>query len=332
MNRDEFSVIDELFAPLAASAEGAFQLRDDAALLNGNDFVVTKDLLIAGVHFRRKDPLDLVARKLLRVNLSDLAAKGARPVGYFLGCAWPTKTSYREIAAFAEGLRQDQEEFRIALYGGDTTVHVDTEAPLVLSATFFGSPPRHGMLHRNGVHLGDDLYVTGEIGDAGLGLKLLSGDLKMSAPARKTLTDRYFVPTPRVTIGGALAGLASAAIDLSDGLIADCQHLVSESGPGLRAVIRGDDVPHSEPALEWRRRQDNWDAATAFLATAGDDYEILFSAPASRRRSVEMAASVAKTPVSRIGTIAKGEGEVDLINADGELIKLERAGYAHQFR
>ncbi|HXI88027.1 MAG TPA: AIR synthase related protein, partial [Parvularculaceae bacterium] len=133
----EFEIIDEIFAPLCEGAAGAFRLKDDAAVIGDNEFVVTKDLMVEGVHFLAADPLDLVARKLARVNLSDLAAKGAQPVGYFLGCVWPKKTKRRDIELFAKGLTVDQEIFRIRLYGGDTTRHVDGAAPLVLSATFF---------------------------------------------------------------------------------------------------------------------------------------------------------------------------------------------------
>ena len=330
MSQNEFAIIEDLFAPLAAQAEGAFGLKDDAALLAAGEYVVTKDVLIAGVHFRDKDPLDLVAQKLLRVNLSDLAAKGARPIGYFLGCSWPKTIKRKDIAAFVDGLAQDQEKFRVHLYGGDTTVHKQEKAPLVLSATLFGAPPRHGMVPRNEAQAGDDLYVTGAIGDAGLGLKCLDGDEKFTRAHKAYLTARYQTPSPRLTIGSALTGLASAAIDVSDGLIADCDHLLKASNEELAAIIRAEMIPLSEPAEDWLQRQDSTDSSYAYLASAGDDYEILFTAPPSRRRSVEMAANVAKTPVARIGAIAKAEtAGVSLINVDGGAISVKKTGFDH---
>ena len=330
MPENEFAIIEDLFAPLAKGAAGAFGLKDDAALLEASEYVVTKDILIAGVHFRDKDPLDLVAQKLLRVNLSDLAAKGARPVGYFLGCSWPKITKRKDIAAFVDGLAQDQAAFRIDLFGGDTTVHTQDKAPLVLSATMFGTPPRHGVVPRSKAQAGDDLYVTGTIGDAGLGLKCLDGSEKFPRAHKSFLTERYQTPSPRLTLGGALTGLASAAIDVSDGLAADCGHLLTASGDELGAIIRAEMIPLSEAGEDWLQRQDSTDAAYCELASAGDDYEILFTAPPSRRRSVEMAANVAKTPVARIGTILRGEGpDVSLINADGAAIPLKKRGFNH---
>ena len=136
----EFDIIREIFAPLTSDAPGAFNLTDDAALLN-DSYVVTKDIMVAGVHFRPKDPLDLVARKLLRANLSDLAAKGAKPVGYVLGCVWPASIKRDAIELFAAGLKEDQDLFRVSLYGGDTVVHGTKSAPLTISATFFKDCP-----------------------------------------------------------------------------------------------------------------------------------------------------------------------------------------------
>jgi len=327
---NEFSIIEDLFAPLTKGVDGAFDLKDDAALLPEGDYVVTKDMLIAGVHFRRDDQLDLVAQKLLRVNLSDLAAKGARPSGYFLGCSWPADIKRKDIAAFVDGLEQDQETYRIHLFGGDTSVHMEPTAPLVLSATFFGIPPRHGIIRRNGASAGDDIYVTGTLGDAGLGLGALEKkSAKLSGADKNFLITRYQLPEPRVTIGGALAGLATAAIDISDGLIADCNHLVSSAKEEVCAVLRTEALPLSEAARSWLEEQKSTDAAFAELASFGDDYEILFTAPTSRRRSVEMAANVAKTPVARIGTIVKGEEEVTLLNPNGKPITIKKAGFNH---
>lgn len=325
----EFSIIDEVFAPLSDRADGALRLKDDVAQLPASEYIVSKDILVAGVHFREKDALDLVARKLLRANLSDLAAKGARPAGYFLGCTWPKEIKRSDVELFAQGLKEDQDAFRIGLFGGDTTRHRKAKMPLVLSATIFGTPPRQGIVTRAGAAAGDDLYVTGTIGDAGLGLRALDRKMKMSTEHKELLTTRYLLPEPRLTIGSALSGLASATIDVSDGLIADCVHLIAASGPLLRAQLFAQSIPLSAPAAAWLENQDSTDRAFEELVTAGDDYEILFTAPQSMRRSVEMAANVAKTPVARIGNIEAGENSVTLLNADGETIDISQSGYNH---
>ncbi|MEX0646111.1 MAG: thiamine-phosphate kinase, partial [Parvularculaceae bacterium] len=276
MSVSEFDIIRQIFAPLAVGAAGAFDLTDDAALIGG-DMVVTKDLIVEGVHFLKSDPLDLVARKLLRVNLSDLAGKGARPVGYFLGCVWPKSATLADIKKFAAGLAADQELFRIRLYGGDTTRHGAAGAPLVLSATFFGTASRPGFVRRAGAAAGDDLYVTGTIGDAGLGLAALQGKEKFTAADREFLVGRYQLPEPRLTLGGALAGLASAAIDVSDGLVADAGHIAELAG--LRADIDAASIPLSPAGAAWLDKQKDKPSAYGRIACAGDDYEILFTAP-----------------------------------------------------
>jgi len=319
----EFAIIARYFSPLAIDA-GAFALTDDAAL--AGPFLVTKDLLVEGVHFLPKDPRELVARKALRVNLSDLAAKGAKPAGYFLGCVWPAGVKEESIADFARGLAEDQEQFRISLFGGDTTAHADKSAPFTVSVTMFGTPAGGGVIHRKGAIPGDDVYVTGFIGDAGLGLRALKGSIKPSAAAKKHFIERFRLPSPRIAIGGALSGLASASIDISDGLLADAGHVASASGVAIE--IAAAKIPLSTPGAEWRDAQDDWDAAIADLASCGDDYELLFTAPTARRRSIEMAAQVTRTPVARIGTVVRGEG-VRLVGEDGALIATPRRGFDH---
>ena len=328
MQGGEFEIIDEFFAPLAKNSPGAANLKDDAAILSAGEYVVSKDILVEGVHFRSKDGLDTVARKLLRVNLSDLAAKGARPVGYFLGCVWRAKTTRKDIAAFVDGLEIDQDTYQITLFGGDTTMHNQTDAPNVFSATIFGAPPRHGVVRRSGAELGDDVYVSGSIGDGCLGLKALNNDASFSRAHQSFLVERYQTPTPRIVLGSAVAGFASATIDVSDGLAADGERIADASGPNKKIVLRAGDLPLSDVARSWVNAQSDKNTALAELATHGDDYEILFTAPPSRRRSVEMAANVSKTPVTRIGTIAQGEG-VSLLAEDGTPIRLASKGHDH---
>ena len=328
MGDNEFSIIEDLFAPLSEGASGAHLLKDDAASLPSADYIVTKDVLIAGVHFRKEDPLDLVAQKVMRANLSDLAAKGARPVGYFLGCVWGVQTSRRDINSFVNGLKKDQEQFNLALFGGDTTVHTDKNAPLMFSGTFFGLPPRNGVVRRDGAGEGDDIYVTGAIGDAGLGLRALLKKERFSKPDLAHFVERYQRPEPRLTMGSAIAGFASATIDVSDGLLADLGHIVKASGPGLGARIEACKIPLSPAGQSWLERQDATDDAIAAIAAAGDDYELVFTAPSAHRRAVEMAGRAAKTPVTRIGTIVSGEG-VRLLNVDNATIPVKSNGYNH---
>ncbi len=322
----EFDIIREVFAPLAADADGAFGLGDDVALIENGPFVVAKDAIVSGVHFLPKDPMDLVARKLMRVNLSDLAAKGARPIGYFLACVWPAGVKRDEIELFARGLKEDQDHFRVSLFGGDTTAHRLKSGPAVFSATFFGTPPRQGVTRRAGAQAGDDLYVTGAIGDAGLGLKALQRQEKFTTVDKASLAMRYHLPEPRLSIGAAIAGFATAAIDVSDGLIADAGHLARASG--LRAEIDAVSIPRSTAAGAWVARQTNRWKALAAVASFGDDYEILFAAPSSMRRSVTVAAKAAKTEVSRIGSMVRGEGAA-LLDENGREIAIPSAGFDH---
>ncbi|NOX94125.1 MAG: thiamine-phosphate kinase [Alphaproteobacteria bacterium] len=321
----EFDIIREIFAPLTSNAPGAFQLTDDAALLDVG-LVVTKDIMVSGVHFLPKDPIDLVARKLLRVNLSDLAAKGAKPTGYILGCVWPANVKRHSIELFASGLREDQEKFRIALFGGDTAVHKLKTAPLTLSATVFGAPPKLGMTMRSGASHSDDLYVSGTIGDAGLGLAALKKEEKFTTVDKASLLGRFHLPQPRLSLGAALAGLATSAIDVSDGLIADAGHLARASN--LRVEIDAVAIPRSPAAATWIASKSNRWRAIAKLASFGDDYEILFSAPSSMRRSIAVAAKASRTEVSRIGVMKRGEG-VALLDEKGKEIAVPSGGFDH---
>lgn len=326
MTDGEFDIIRKIFAPLSKGASGAHSLTDDAAAFSGGDLIITADMMIEGVHFLKADPLDLVARKLMRVNLSDLAAKGAKPVGYLLTCAWPANIKRADIELFAEGLAVDQETFKVALYGGDTTRHASVSAPLTISATFFGAAARQGMVTRAGAAPGDDVYVSGTIGDAGIGLAALQKKQKLAPADRAYLAERYHLPEPRVMLGGAIAGFASAAIDVSDGLIADAGHIAETSGCAL--TISAESIPLSDAARKWLAAQQDRNAAYGRLASSGDDYEILFTASPRARRAIDMAATVSKTPIMRIGAASKGEG-VRLLDAQGKEIVIEDGGFDH---
>ena len=241
MPADEFETIARLFRPLTRGAPEALDLLDDAAVLPGRpgfDLVITKDAVVQGVHFLPDDPLDLVARKLLRVNLSDLAAKAAEPFGYLLAVAWP-KGADRE--AFARGLAQDGEAFGLVLLGGDT---VSTPGPLTASVTMLGWVPEGRMVKRFGARPGDLLVVSGTIGDGVLGLAAASWEFEDAA-----LADRYRLPQPRLELREALRAHAHAAVDVSDGLLADAGHIAKASGCAVRVELER--VPLSASARDW---------------------------------------------------------------------------------
>ncbi len=323
MSAGEFDWIATGFRPLAAAVAGARDLRDDAAVLpvTGLDhLVVSTDVLVEAVHFRSLDPAGLVGRKALRTNLSDMAAMGTCPWLYTLGLAvgagLDAASWTREIA---EGLALDQHEFGIGLAGGDT---VRSAGPSMLSITILGRPGPDGVLGRADARPGDDIWVSGSIGDAALGLRVLEGTLD-TARATTALVDRYLLPQPRIALGLALPGLAHAAIDLSDGLLQDLGHVCRESGTAAR--IRLDTVPLSAPAaaLVADRAVD-----VPELLAGGDDYELLFTAPVAARAGIEAAGRGSGTTVTRIGDMADGDG-VTVLDHRGNEVHLETAGYRH---
>ncbi|HEX3674519.1 MAG TPA: thiamine-phosphate kinase [Rhizomicrobium sp.] len=310
----EFDLIAKLFAPLSKSAPGAFGLTDDAAVIAppaSHELVITTDALVEGVHFRKDDPADTIAKKALRVNLSDLAAKGAQPIGYLLAISLPKHVGMPWLESFARGLGEDQAQYGVALYGGDTT---STPGPLTLAITAFGSVPAGQMIRRAGAKPGDLVFVSGTIGDAGAGLKAAQSDY---------LVNRYRVPEPRMALGIALRGIASAALDVSDGLLADLGHIADTSK--VKIIVDAARMPRSS---ELKALAGDSIDAIVQAATAGDDYEIAFTAPASKRDAVVEAARKSGTAVTRIGRVEQGAG-VSLLDDRGNNIAVPRAGYVH---
>jgi len=311
---DEFSFIANLLAPLAAKEKGALGLKDDAAVLTvprGYELVVTKDALTQGVHFIGNESPDLIARKLLRVNLSDLAAMGACPWGYFLAVMLPESTNEEWLAAFASGLQRDQKEFGVTLMGGDTT---RTMGSLSLSLTALGLVPKSKSLKRTGARVGDSIYVSGTIGDGALGLKITTD---------RYLLGRYQLPKPRLKLGQALRGIASACIDISDGLMQDLEHVCAASRVG--AEIHWKDMPLSKEARAVLASVKN---PCEVVLAGGDDYELLFTAPASAKRKLRAIAKATGTPITHIGHVKKGGGVVAL-DMNGREIVLEHKGWRH---
>jgi thiamine-monophosphate kinase len=322
----EDSLIARYFKPLATDP-GAFALTDDAAILksSADDIVVTTDAIVEGVHFLSDDPPDTVARKALRVNLSDLAAKGATPAGFVLTLALRVADD-AWLAAFARGLGEDAARFQCPLLGGDT---VSTPGPLMISITAFGRVPQGKMIHRNGAKAGDRVVVSGTIGDAALGLGLLKGGavaaaIANDAAARAMLVGRYRVPQPRTVLAQAVRDHASAAMDVSDGLAGDLAKLCAASG--VSAAIDAQSIPLSAAGQALLARGA---ASIESILCGGDDYEILCAIPENRFEAFEQAAKLAGVAVTSIGTIIAGLSVPRFIDAQGTEIALSRLSYSH---
>lgn len=299
----EFTLIEKYFSPLAA--EAGLGLKDDAAFFTpppGCSLVMTQDAMTAGIHFFPDDPADLIARKLLRVNLSDLAAKGAKPIGYLMSLLLPNDTEDTWVADFARGLAEDQHEFGIKLFGGDTSC---IQGPLTLSLTAIGGVPAEKMIRRSGAKPGDAVYVTGTLGDAALGLRIRRGEL----PANEFLENRYLLPQPR-----SLPNVpVSACLDISDGFAQDAEHLADASG--VRLVIEYDRLPVSDAARAMLSQIPN---SEAVILAGGDDYELLFTASPHE----------VKGEYARIGHVETGTG-VSILDASGQSIALKQKGWRH---
>lgn len=319
----EFELIAKYFAPLAAGAPGAVGLTDDAAFVGlrpGQELVVTTDALIEGVHFRRADPADKIAAKALRVNLSDLAAKGAEPVGYLLALCVPGWADEDWVRQFARGLAEDQRRFQIPLLGGDTTA---IPGPLVISITALGAIPAGVAIHRHGAKPGDLVFVSGTVGDAACGLSLLKAEISTAGVEQAALIDRYLLPEPRLLLGRQLRGIATAALDVSDGLMADLNHIAEVSR--VRIVVQAPNLPLSAAYI--RQNGDDIDARR-FAATGGDDYEIAFTAPPEQRGTITRIAAETGIAITEIGLVQAGTG-VQLTDARGQAVPVERPGYVH---
>ncbi|HUO21464.1 MAG TPA: thiamine-phosphate kinase [Caulobacteraceae bacterium] len=316
---DEFDVIARLMRPLTLGAPEALDLLDDAAVLTprpDEDLVISADMMVEGVHFLAGDPIDQVAQRLLRTNLSDLAAKAAQPYAYFLSIAWPPRCGWAERQAFAQGLERDQRAYGLKLLGGDS---VSTPGPLTASVTILGRTPPGRAVLRSGARAGDVVLVSGWIGDGWLGLQAaLEG---RTAPS---LT-RYRTPEPRVALTPALRAWATAAADVSDGLIADAGHIAAASALGVELDL--DAVPLSAEGRAFADHPSERQDRLLRLAAGGDDYEVvLTSAPENVAAMIEAAraAGVAMTPIGRMV-----EGRAVRVLFQRREIRVNRAGYRH---
>lgn len=316
---DEFDFIVSHLAPLSEQHPAALGLQDDAALVEipeGHKLIITKDAIVEGVHFIGDEPPARIAQKALRVNLSDCAAMGAKPYGYFMALLLSETVQEDWLAGFAKGLAQDQKTYGLSLLGGDTT---RTYGSLAITITLLGLVPNDMALKRSGARVGDEIYVSGTIGDAVLGLHFAKQDLFNPTPqeVHDVLRERYQLPLPRVALGERLRGIATSCIDISDGLVQDLGHICAASGVG--AVIDWNKIPLSKSAL------DIAGATPEILLAGGDDYELMFTLPPDSDEARHILSRI--TPITCIGTIAEGGG-VKVMHGRDE-IKLPRGGFKH---
>ena len=327
--RGEEAII-ALLAPLTNGRSGSFNLRDDCALLTpepGTELVLKTDPIAEGVHFLPGDTPQDIAWKALAVNVSDLVAKGATPVGYLMALSFPTAPTLGWMTAFTNGLRVAQTRFGCHLMGGDTDRR---PGPLTVSITAIGSVPRGKMVPRTTAQAGDSLFISGTIGDAGLGLELIKDPglqvaWGLSEPEAADLRHRYRRPEPRLALAPILRQFASAAMDISDGLAKDLDRLLRASGVAGRLVAA--EVPLSIPAQKVALRSPE---RLLQLISAGDDYEVLVAVPRDKAQAFGAAAGKAGVPVHQIGDVLPGPAALTLVGPDGEPLALpQQPGWDH---
>jgi thiamine-monophosphate kinase len=323
-NLGEFEIIKTYFSNLTITEKGAFNLTDDAAVLQvppGKSFVVTTDTLVEGIHFLENDMPGNIASKLLRVSLSDLAAMGSIPAYYNLSIALNSSINQDWFKAFSNSLLADQEKYDITLIGGDT---VSTSGPLTLTVTAMGFVDKGKIVRRGGAKCDDDIWVSGSIGDAALGLKAATGKLdKISEDSKNYLMSRYFKPNPRTLLGPKLVNQVNSAIDISDGLIADLNHICETSNLGAKVKIN--DIPLSFAATEVLSREPHY---IDLILGGGDDFELLFTADKSFRKKKKLITNVLDIKLTRIGTIVSGS-LIEIFDRNGNLYTLPKSGYTH---
>ncbi|MCC3860608.1 thiamine-phosphate kinase [Pseudemcibacter aquimaris] len=309
--------------PLTKEGGAADALKNDAAVYSPNpgmDIVTTKDTSIAGVHFFENDDPELIAERCLRINLSDLAAMGAEPVGYLLSLSLPITGIDVDswVKKFATGLSSNQKFFRWDLWGGDT---VSTPGPLSVSVTAIGEVKRGQYLSRSGANVGDGIYVSGALGDAAMALDVIQGNLNTDKDA--FFKKRFYKPFPRLKLGKNLVGVASAALDISDGLMGDISHICNHSGVG--AIIYCDKIPLSSAFVNILNENKQYHSLSW---SGGDDYELLFTVPKENEKQLQNLPKCQYHDIVKIGEIIEGDNAI-LLDGIGNKIELEKQGFQH---
>lgn len=313
----EFDLITKYFKPLAGP-EG-LGLMDDASCVRGEqdtDLIITKDVLVEHVHFRGDDPADLVAHKALAVNVSDCAAKGGEPSLYWLGLCLPKGIDEDWVKHFSDGLKSAQQAFGCTLAGGDTSA---TTGPLVISLTLMGKTPHGQMISRSGAKPNDDVYVTGSLGEAALGLWCLENKID----GLNALISAYQKPVPPHKFGARLRSIANSSADISDGLIADVGHIATASNVGVR--LYRDKLPLSPQTEQLLQKKP---ALWPSVWSGGDDYQIVFTSAKNQRARITAIAKETGTRVSKIGETT-ASNDVHLLDQNGEIVQVASRGYSH---
>lgn len=316
---DEFEFIKQYLAPL--SSEHALNLTDDAACIPpkvGFDNIVTKDIIVEGTHFQSNNPANAIAYKALAVNVSDCIAKGATPAEYWLGLSLPKTTNEKWLSYFAEGLKKAQIDFDCLLAGGDTTTHDGKN--IMISVTMSGYVPAGQMIMRSGAHNHDDVYITGYLGEAALGLMCLEEALGDEYLALK---ERYLRPNPPVGIQNHLLSIASASADVSDGLLADVGHICEASKLGC--TIDKDMLPISILAKEVLREFSQY---WPLIWSGGDDYQIVFTADRKHRAKITELSRSSGININRIGCMTT-EKSIHLLDSMGKNVQVDQRGFKH---
>lgn len=319
-----------LLAPLAEGHPGAFGLKDDCALIApppGTELVLKTDPIAEGIHFLPGDSPEDIAWKALAVNVSDIVAKGARPLAYLMALSFPEPPARAWMTRFADGLRAAQGAFACHLVGGDTDRR---PGPLTIAVTMIGAVPVGRMVRRAAAKPGDRLFVSGTIGDAALGLLLAREPARAEAwklprAEAEHLLARYRRPTPRLALAPVLLDHAGAAMDLSDGLVKDLERMLSASGAAGR--LDAGRVPLSAPARRIAKSSTGW---LGRLITAGDDYEVLCAIPPANAGTFAAAAAAAGIPVTEVGVMENGPADLAVIGPGGSPLALpQRKGWDH---
>jgi thiamine-monophosphate kinase len=314
----EFELIARHFTRPAANA--VLGVGDDCALLsvtNGMDLAISTDTMVSGTHFFPDVNPENLGHKALAVNLSDMAAMGALPYWAMLAVTLP-HVDHAWLAAFAKGFFDLAQEYNVSLVGGDTT----RGPSLTMTVTIMGEVPAGAALRRGGAKVGNDIWVSGNVGDAALAVAHRYGRVVLAEPDYQEAVMRLYEPTPRVALGQALRGLATSAIDVSDGLLADLTHICRLSGVGATVDL------NSVPVSAIGAKHIETDAGRNAILAGGDDYELCFTAHPNSRDSIQELEDVLGVPITRVGQIKRGKG-VSLLGNDGKAVKIDGRGYDH---